>query len=117
MGSPKDDPTLLDDRPSRGAETEAPPAPPVLGGRYEVLGLLGVGGMGAVYRVLDRELDEEVALKMLRPELVAQAGMLERFRTEVKAARKVTSPYVARTFDIGEHAGDRFLTMELVPGS
>src|SRR4051812_13172383 len=68
MGSPKDDATLLDERAAPRTDTEAPPAPPVLGGRYEVLGLLGVGGMGAVYRVRDRELDEEVALKMLRPE-------------------------------------------------
>src|SRR6478672_9240238 len=77
----------------------------ILAGRYEVLALLGVGGMGAVYRARDRELDELVALKMLRRELVAIPGMLERFRQEVKLARRVTSPHVARTFDIGEHDG------------
>ena len=88
----------------------------VLAGRYEVVALLGVGGMGAVYRARDRELDEAVALKMLRRELVAVPGILERFRQEVKLARKVTSPHVARTFDIGEHEGDKFLTMELVEG-
>jgi TolB-like protein/Tfp pilus assembly protein PilF len=106
----------------------APPPPPasviregtagavVLAGRYEVLALLGVGGMGAVYRARDLELDEVVALKMLRRELLDVPGMLERFRQEVKLARKVTSPYVARTFDIGEHEGEKFLTMELVDG-
>ena len=88
----------------------------VLAGRYEVLALLGVGGMGAVYRARDLELDELVALKMLRRELVAVPGILERFRQEVKLARKVTSPHVARTFDIGEHEGEKFLTMELVDG-
>jgi TolB-like protein len=88
----------------------------VLAGRYQILALLGVGGMGAVYRARDLELDEVVALKMLRRELVAVPGILERFRQEVRLARKVTSPHVARTFDIGEHESDKFLTMELVDG-
>jgi eukaryotic-like serine/threonine-protein kinase len=88
----------------------------LLAGRYEVLGLLGIGGMGAVYRARDRELDEIVALKMLRRELIDMPGILERFRQEVKLARKVTSPNVARTFDIGEHLGEKFLTMEMVEG-
>jgi hypothetical protein len=90
--------------------------PRVLADRYELLGLLGVGGMGAVYRVRDRELSELVALKMLRPELGQDEVALARFRQEVRLARKVTHPNVARTFDIGEHAGERFLTMELVDG-
>jgi serine/threonine-protein kinase len=115
MASSDDDVTQFDDRPRTPATGELPKAP-VLGNRYEVLSLLGVGGMGAVYRVRDRELDEIVALKMLRRELIADAAMLERFRIEVKAARKVTSTHVARAFDIGEHEGDRFITMELVDG-
>ena len=78
------------------------PKPHVIAGRYEVRGLVGVGGMGAVYKVYDRALDEVVALKMLRPELSHSAEMLERFRREVKLARRVTHPNVARTFDIGE---------------
>ncbi len=73
----------------------------VIGGRYEVLGLLGSGGMGNVYRARDRELDEPVALKVLRPEIAANAAALERFRREVKLARRVTHPNVARVFDIG----------------
>jgi serine/threonine-protein kinase len=88
----------------------------VVGARYEILGLLGSGGMGNVYRARDRELDEVVALKLLRPEVVAAAGALDRFRREVKLARRVTHPNVARVFDIGEHGGDRILTMELVDG-
>jgi TolB-like protein/predicted Ser/Thr protein kinase len=84
--------------------------------RYELLGLLGSGGMGNVYRVRDLELDEVVALKFLRRDIMAAAGMLERFRQEVKLARRVTHPNVARTFDIGEHRGERFLTMEFVDG-
>ncbi len=89
----------------------------VLAGRYELLALLGVGSMGSVYRAWDRELDDVVALKMLRRELMASREMLERFRTEVKLARRVTHKNVARVFDIGEHDGLRFLTMELVEGT
>jgi serine/threonine-protein kinase len=72
--------------------------------------------MGNVYRVRDRELEEVVALKMLRRELVGDPDSLARFRQEVKLARRVTHKNVARTFDIGEHAGEKFLTMELVEG-
>src|SRR5579871_739564 len=75
-----------------------------------------VGGMGSVYRARDRELDETVALKMLRRDLVELPGMLERFRREVKLARRVTHRNVARTFDIGEHEGEKYLTMEYVEG-
>ncbi len=87
-----------------------------IGGRYLVLGLLGVGGMGAVYKATDLELDETVALKMLRRELSQTPGMIERFRQEVKLARRVTHKNVVRTFDLGEHGSDRFLTMEFVEG-
>jgi serine/threonine-protein kinase len=99
-----------------GPVSTAESAPPLVGNRYEILGLLGSGGMGTVYRARDRELDEIVALKVLKKELAAATGMLERFRREVKLARRVTHKNVARTFDIGEHEGDRFLTMELVSG-
>jgi serine/threonine-protein kinase len=88
----------------------------VIAGRYEVIGLLGVGGMGAVYKVRDRELDEVVALKMLKREIADSPGIVDRFRREVKLARRVTHPNVARTFDLGEHEGERFLTMEYVEG-
>ena len=88
----------------------------LLAGRYEVLGLLGQGGMGSVYRVRDLELDELCALKMLRRDGPFTPRALERFRREVKLARRVTHVNVARTFDIGEHEGEKFLTMELVEG-
>jgi len=88
----------------------------VVAGRYEILGLLGAGGMGSVYRARDRELDEVVALKMVSGRLATSADALERFRREVKLARRVTHKNVARTFDLGEHAGAPFMTMELVEG-
>ena len=85
-------------------------------GRYEIIGLVGAGGMGTVYRARDTELDEVVALKLLRKEVLDQPGMLDRFRQEVKLARRVTHRNVARTFDIGESEGEKFLTMEFVDG-
>jgi eukaryotic-like serine/threonine-protein kinase len=88
----------------------------VFGSRYEILGLVGSGGMGTVYRARDIELDEVVALKLLRRDLLDKPGMLDRFRQEVKLARRVTHRNVARTFDIGEGDGEKFLTMELVEG-
>ncbi len=116
---PYDTPTLAADPVSTPASSlssigDAPPQ--LVGGRYRVLGLLGTGGMGSVYRALDTELDEQVALKMLRRDLVDSERALELFRREVKLARRVTHPNVARTFDIGEHEGDRFLTMEVIDG-
>lgn len=87
--------------------------PAVLAGRYRIDALLGKGGMGTVYRVHDLELDEPVALKILG---ITDADALKLFRAEVKLARKVTHPNVARTFDIGEDGGRRFMTMELVDG-
>jgi TolB-like protein/Flp pilus assembly protein TadD len=88
----------------------------VLGGRYAILGLLGSGGAGRVYRARDLELDEVVALKMLHRSLTEDPGALDRFRREVKLARRVTHRNVARVFDIGEHGSEKFLTMEFVDG-
>ncbi len=77
---------------------------------------LGAGRTGSVYRVRDRVLSEEVALKLLRPELAEDPAALERFRREVKLARKIAHPNVCRVFDLGEADGLAFLTMELLPG-
>ncbi|MDX1395322.1 MAG: protein kinase [Gemmatimonadota bacterium] len=84
--------------------------------RYEIVGLIGYGGMGAVYRARDLELREDLAIKMLRPEFVSDPESLERFKTEIRLARRISHPNVVRTHDFGETDGVRFLTMELVEG-
>jgi len=97
------------------SETGLPDATGLLAGRYQIVRWLGGGGMGRVYEVIDTELDERVALKVLRPGLSHDA--IERFRREVKLTRRIQHRNVARMFDIGEHEGEKFLTMELVTGS
>lgn len=86
----------------------------LLAGRYEVLELIGAGGMASVYRVMDIQLGEEVALKLLASGTDEET--VGRFRQEVRLARRVTHPNVVRTHDIGEHRDRLFLTMELVDG-
>src|SRR5262249_53811177 len=85
--------------------------------RYEVHELLGRGGMGAVYRVKDLGLGEVVALKILALGESPPPVAVPRFREEVRLAPRVTHPNVARVYDIGEHEGRLFLTMEFVDGS
>ncbi|MDQ3369682.1 MAG: serine/threonine protein kinase, partial [Myxococcota bacterium] len=87
-----------------------------IGGRYEVLDLIGIGGMGEVYRARDRELDEIVALKVIREQLVEIPGVLEQFRSEVKLARRVTHRNVARAYEMSRLDGLTFYTMELIEG-
>jgi serine/threonine-protein kinase len=89
----------------------------VFGERYEVLSLLGSGGMGEVYRALDRELNEPVALKTLRADLMNDdATLLERFREEIRLARRITHRNVVRTHDLGVLSGIYYLTMEWIDG-
>jgi serine/threonine-protein kinase len=84
--------------------------------RYEILGLLGTGGMGSVYRVRDCKLDEVVALKVLHTSTAAEGRMRERFVAEVRLARRVTHHNVVRTFDLGEVNERPFITMEWIQG-
>ena len=88
----------------------------VLGGRYEILQLLGEGGMGAVYKARDRELDRFVALKLIRPELAANPSILARFKQELLLSREVTHRNVIRIYDLGDADGVKFITMEFVEG-
>jgi eukaryotic-like serine/threonine-protein kinase len=88
----------------------------VFAGRYQIIEELGEGGMGKVYRVLDKKLDEEVALKLVRPEIALDKGTIERFSNELKLARKISHKNIGRMFDLGEVEGTHFITMEYVPG-
>ncbi|MBI1752544.1 MAG: protein kinase [Acidobacteria bacterium] len=84
--------------------------------RYRVEGLLGRGGMGVVLRVHDLHLDEEVALKVVRPDLAANPAYLDMLKREIRLARKITHRYVLRTHDFGESGGIPFVTMEFLKG-
>ncbi len=99
----------------------------ILCGRFKVLAYLGEGGMGQVYKAVDLELRQQIAVKVIRPEIADAPGVLARFKREVAATRKVTHPNVCRTFDLETHTptdehADRlgssitFLTMELLIG-
>jgi protein kinase-like protein/HEAT repeat protein/Armadillo/beta-catenin-like repeat-containing protein len=84
--------------------------------RFEVLGLLGTGGMGVVYKATDRMLDEIVAVKTLRADLDDDVKMASRFRSEIRLARKVSSPHVCRIYEYGEDGDRRYISMEYVDG-
>src|SRR5207248_2507453 len=88
----------------------------VLAQRYEILQILGEGGMGAVYKAMDRELNRPVALKVIRPELAGNKAIIDRFKQELLLAREVTHKNVIRIYDLGEAEGLKFITMEYVEG-
>ncbi len=88
----------------------------VIGNRYEVLQVLGKGGMGAVYKVHDREVDRVAALKIIRPEMADNPEILRMFKQELILARQVTHPNVIRIYDLGVADGLRFITMQYVEG-
>ncbi len=88
----------------------------VLGGRFRIDALLGVGGMGVVYRARDLSLEIDVALKLLRPELARKPDAFERFRKELLLARQVSSPHVVRIHDIAEADGRWFISMDFIDG-
>ena len=119
--------------PARAGREEVPPASTVvpassspgapltvgqlLGGRYEIRGVLGRGGMGEVWLARDVKLQVEVALKAVRAEKLSEPLSLERLRTEVRSARAVASPHVCRVYDLVEAEGAEYVSMEYVDGS
>ena len=134
---PSDAPTLMDHE----APTLASPAPPqmtpvssrkttneviptgpvlqpgsLLGQRYRIIEILGQGGMGAVYKARDLEVNQVVALKVIRPDLASNPAIIDRFKQELILARQVTHRNVIRIFDLAEADGVKFITMEFVAG-
>ena len=87
-----------------------------LAGRYRVTGELGTGGMGSVYRVRDIELDEDVAVKVIRPEIACDPDATQRFVRELKLARRISHRHVVRMYELMEDRGVRFIVMEYVAG-
>ena len=120
-----DSPTLIAPAPRTGApfpatgfEGQALLSPgAVLGQRYEIVQVLGRGGMGAVYKARDREVDRMVALKVIRPDLAGNASILERFKQELVLSHQVTHKNVVRIYDLGDAEGMKFITMEYIEGS
>src|SRR5678816_211540 len=110
-------PTMRRTAPPRSTDEQHTPLPgDLLADRYEVIDTLGVGGMGAVFKVFDRRLTRVVALKTIHPQLAATPVMMKRFKQEVLLAQKITHKNVVRIFDIGEDHGTAFLTMDFIEG-
>ncbi len=106
------------ERPSLGSGGDRLTPGSVFANRYEVKEILGAGGMGVVYRAFDRELGEPVAIKTLRADTVADDPVaIERFKQEIRLARRIAHRNVVRTYDLGEVNGIYYLTMEYVEGT
>lgn len=88
----------------------------LIAGRFRILRMLGMGGMGLVYQAHDTELDVDVALKLLRPELASRPDAFERFRQELLLARQVSSPHVVRIHDLVRHEQAWLISMDFVNG-
>ena len=97
------------------AQDAAPRAPRQIGG-YELLSLLGAGGMGVVYRARDVRLEREVALKVLEPSIASDPGYRHRFEEEARAASRLNHPNIVTIYGVGEADGTPYIAMELVQG-
>jgi serine/threonine protein kinase/lipopolysaccharide biosynthesis regulator YciM len=85
-------------------------------GRYQIIEELGKGGMGKVYKVLDKETKEKIALKLIKPEIASDKKTIERFRNELTTARKISQKNVCRMYDLNREEGSYYITMEYVSG-
>ncbi len=84
--------------------------------RYEIIDELGKGGMGKVYRVEDTKIKQEIALKLIKPDIASDKKTIERFKNELKTTRNIRHKNVCGMYDIGEDKGAHFITMEYVTG-
>ena len=128
--SPSEAPTVLNSssqpkagpaRDRKGFTRGRPPAlhlqpDTLVAARYNILQMLGEGGMGAVYKAQDLELDRLVALKVIRSDMVDDGDMLQRFKQEILLASKITDRHIVRIYDLGDGDGFKFITMEYVNG-
>jgi TolB-like protein/tetratricopeptide (TPR) repeat protein len=110
------DKTLIGEASAPAAATLTRPGE-LYAGRYRIEELVGRGGMGAVYRAVDAMVGDVVALKVLDVEITRAPEQLEWFRREVRLARRITHPNVARTHDMGEAGGTHFISMEFIEGT
>ena len=87
-----------------------------LAGRYHIIEELGEGGMGKVFKAVDKEIDEKVAIKVLKPEVASDEGTMARFRNELKLTRRISHRHICRLYDINEADGVPYISMEYVSG-
>ncbi len=109
------------ERPSTGTATLGAPAQKlglgsVFAGRYQIIEELGKGGMGRLYRALDLKLQEEVALKIIKPEIASDKETIERFSNELKLARRISHKNIGRMYELMEDGGVHYITMEYIAG-
>ncbi len=113
-------PNSIEISPSPTETFEPPPEELTVGGtfagRYQVIEELGRGGMGRVYKALDTEVQEKIALKILRPEIASNKKTIQRFRNELKLARRISHKHVCRMFDLSREEDLYYITMEYVSG-
>jgi len=88
----------------------------IFAGRYQIIEELGKGGMGKVYKVLDKEISSKIALKLIKPEVAGDKKNIERFRSELKLARDISHKHVCRMYDLNKEKGNYYITMEYVSG-
>jgi serine/threonine protein kinase/tetratricopeptide (TPR) repeat protein len=84
--------------------------------RFQIIEEIGKGGMGRVYKAFDTEVQEKIALKLIKPEIAADHDTIARFRNELKLARRIAHRNVTQMFELGKYAGAYYITMEYVPG-
>ena len=111
VASPKPTPTETLQAPIKELTTGS-----IFAGRYQIIEELGKGGMGRVYKAIDTEIKEKIALKLLKPEIGIDEEMIERFRNELKLARKISQRNVCRMHDLNKEEGAYYITMEYVVG-
>lgn len=104
-------PTKTLETPARGFTTGT-----TFASRYEIIEELGKGGMGMVYKALDKEINEKVAIKLLKPEIASDESTVERFRNELKFARKISHKNVCRMYHLSKEEETPYITMEYVLG-